>query len=197
MIGSSFKERASSIPIALHLAPNSADRVLPHGAAEQSRERPAHPARVGPGKIDAAISASACFVRAGRPEWSRSSTRPSCCPMFPGGLEGHDRHRPKVPINWRSRWPCRGQPLQPAGRLRRSRQAEAFISVRPSAALSSLQEFFDEAANAVRTPVSKGSNNRPQEKAFLRPLVRRFCSIRFHGVISIGARTPIGLSKTN
>jgi hypothetical protein len=42
-----------SVPIALCLAPNPADRVLPRGAAEQSRERPAHPPRVGPGKIGA------------------------------------------------------------------------------------------------------------------------------------------------
>ena len=39
------------VTIAFHLAPNSADRVFPHGAAEQSREGPAHPARVGPGEI--------------------------------------------------------------------------------------------------------------------------------------------------
>jgi hypothetical protein len=47
------RARVPSAPIALHLAPNSANRVLPHGAAEQSRERPAHPPRVGPGKIGA------------------------------------------------------------------------------------------------------------------------------------------------
>src|SRR6202023_3570811 len=37
--------RVPIVPIALHLAPNSADRVLPHGVAKQSRKRPAHPAR--------------------------------------------------------------------------------------------------------------------------------------------------------
>jgi hypothetical protein len=68
-IGSSASERpfqASQSPFTLHqpsagyskAAPagtfsllRPADRVLPHGAAEQSRERPADPARVGPGKI--------------------------------------------------------------------------------------------------------------------------------------------------
>src|ERR1700757_2511658 len=36
-------------PIALHLAPDPADRIFPHGAAKQGRQRPAHPARVGSG----------------------------------------------------------------------------------------------------------------------------------------------------
>jgi len=47
-----------SVPIALCLAPNTADRVLPHGAAEQSHGRPAHPAPVGPGKIGRSSSNS-------------------------------------------------------------------------------------------------------------------------------------------
>ena len=39
------------VPVAFHLAPDAANRVLAYGAAEQSRERPAHAARVGPGEI--------------------------------------------------------------------------------------------------------------------------------------------------
>jgi hypothetical protein len=51
----------------------------------------------------------------------------------------------------------------------------------------------------VRIPASKGSNQCPQEKAFLRPIhiSRRFYGIRFHGVISIGASTPILFEQTN
>ena len=41
------------VPIALHLAPSPAHRVLADRAAEQRRERPAHPARVGAGEVHA------------------------------------------------------------------------------------------------------------------------------------------------
>ena len=40
----------------------------------------------------------------------------------------------------------------------------------------------------VRTPDSKGSNQSSRSFGRFR---RRFCGIRFHGVISIGATTPI------
>jgi hypothetical protein len=39
------------IPIALHLAPHPADRIFPHRAAKQGRQRPAYPAGVGSGEI--------------------------------------------------------------------------------------------------------------------------------------------------
>ena len=41
------------VPVGLHLAPRPAHRVLAHRAAEQRRERPAYPARVGAGEIAA------------------------------------------------------------------------------------------------------------------------------------------------
>src|SRR4029450_12848722 len=41
------------IPIALHLAPGSAHRVLAHRSAEQGSECPADPARIGAGEIRA------------------------------------------------------------------------------------------------------------------------------------------------
>ena len=48
----------------------------------------------------------------------------------------------------------------------------------------------------IRTPASKGSNQSSQGKAFLRPRPPSLCGIRFHGVISIGATTPIRLVET-
>ena len=50
-----FRQRAGipSLPIALHLAPNPAHRVLADRAAKQSTQRPTHPARIGAGKIAA------------------------------------------------------------------------------------------------------------------------------------------------
>ncbi len=50
-----FGERAivPCLPIALHLPPHPAHRVLAHRAAEQRRERTAHPARVGAGQVGA------------------------------------------------------------------------------------------------------------------------------------------------
>ena len=41
------------VPVALHLAPDPADRVLADRAAEQGAERPAHPARIGAGEVGA------------------------------------------------------------------------------------------------------------------------------------------------
>src|SRR6201996_1044078 len=48
-------ERAGipAIPIALHLAPHPAHRILADRAAKHRCERPAHPTRVGPGKVAA------------------------------------------------------------------------------------------------------------------------------------------------
>src|SRR2546421_163147 len=57
------------------------------------------------------------------------------------------------------------------------------------------QEFLDEAANAGPHPGFQGIEPIvPKEKCpFDR---RRFCGIRFHGVISLGATTPIRLVET-
>src|ERR1700730_11688209 len=46
----------------------------------------------------------------------------------------------------------------------------------------------------MRVRLSKDRTNRPRGKVLLRR--RRFCGIRFHGVISIGATMPIQLVET-
>ena len=61
-IGSSASERAFQA-LALHLAPRPAHRVLADRSAEQGRECPADPARIGAGQVAAGISASAANVR--------------------------------------------------------------------------------------------------------------------------------------
>ena len=51
-IGSSASETGvPGIPVALHLAPDPADRILADRATEQGRQCPPYPARVGAGKI--------------------------------------------------------------------------------------------------------------------------------------------------
>ena len=67
------------VPVALHLAPHPAHRVLADRAAEQGRERTAHPARVGAGEIACPRSARrrpACA--ADKPAAPGSSTPSSC-----------------------------------------------------------------------------------------------------------------------
>jgi hypothetical protein len=59
------------------------------------------------------------------------------------------------------------------------------------------QEFLDEAANAGPHPGFQGIEPIvPKEKRSFGRVRRRFCGIRFHGVISIGATTPIRLVET-
>jgi hypothetical protein len=74
-----------------------------------------------------------------------------------------------------------------------------FISVPPKRSIEfRFQEFFDEAANAGPHPGFQGIEPIvPKKKRSFGRFVRRFCSIRFHGVISIGARTPIRFEQTN
>ncbi len=76
-----FGQRAGipGVPVALHLAPDPAHRVLADRAAEQGGERAAHPARVGAGKIACRRSARrrrACG--ADKPAAPGSSTPSSC-----------------------------------------------------------------------------------------------------------------------
>jgi hypothetical protein len=49
----------------------------------------------------------------------------------------------------------------------------------------------------VRTLASKESNQSPKEKPPFGRFSRRFYGIHFHGVISIGAPTPIRFKQTN
>jgi hypothetical protein len=118
--------RVPIVPIAFHLAPNSADRVLPHGAAKQSRKRPAHPARVSPGKIGAGNQRVGQFRAPLVGRNGRVLPSTVLPPMFPDGLEGR---RPSPA----RRFPSTGArddragnpPFLPPGRRRRSRQGEA------------------------------------------------------------------------
>jgi hypothetical protein len=60
------------------------------------------------------------------------------------------------------------------------------------------QEFLDEAANAGPHPSFKRIEPIvAKEKRSFGRFRRRFCDIRFHGVISIGAPTPIRFEQTN
>jgi hypothetical protein len=60
------------------------------------------------------------------------------------------------------------------------------------------QEFLDEAANASPHPGFQGIEPIiPKEKRSFGCFRRRFCDIRFHGVISLGATTPIRFEQTN
>jgi len=161
MIGSSFKERAfqaSQSPF--HLAPNSADRVLPHGAAEQSRERPAHPARVWSRQDRRRRSARRLFRaplvgRNGRVlPLDRLAVR-----CFQAGSRDTDRHRPKgshqlaltmaVPV---------ASPYNRPAAYAGLGQARPFISgPRPSAALSSASRSSSmKPRMRVRTPGFQG-----------------------------------------
>jgi hypothetical protein len=60
------------------------------------------------------------------------------------------------------------------------------------------QEFLDEAANAAPHPGFQGIEPIvPEKKRSFGRFSRRFYGIRFHGVISIGAPTPIRFEQTN
>ena len=189
-----------SVPIALYLAPNPADRVLPHGAAEQSRERPAHPARVGPGKIGAGDQRVGPF---GTPLVGRNGRVLPLGRLAIRGFEpapGHaHRHRSEgshqsalpmaVPVAGYGSLPLGGVLL---GKPR------PLIPVPPQRSVEfRFQEFLDEAANAGPHPGFQGIKPIvPKEKRCFGRFRRRFCDIRFHGVISLGATTPIRLVET-
>jgi hypothetical protein len=73
-----------------------------------------------------------------------------------------------------------------------------FIPVSPKHGVEfRFQEFLDEAANAGPHPSFQGIEPIvPNEKRSFGRFRRRVCGIRFHGVISIGALTPIRFVET-
>ena len=86
--------------------------------------------------------------------------------------------------------PCGSWPLSATrGRSYRSR---------PSAASSSASRILSmKPRTRFRTPASKGSNQSSPRKSVPSAASRGTCGIRFHGVISIGAPTPIWFEQTN
>ena len=192
--------RIPGIPIALHLAPDAADRVLPHGAAEQSRKRPAHPARVGPGKIGASDQ------RVGTFRASLVSRNGRVLPLdrfaarcVQAGTRDTDSHRPEG-----SHQLALAMAMPVASPYHRSAAYGCFskprslIPVPPQRSVEfRFQEFLDEAANAGPHPSFQGIEPIvPKEKRSFGRLRRRICDIRFHGVISIGALMPILFVET-
>ena len=190
--------RIPGIPIALHLAPDAADRVLPHGAAEQSRKRPAHPARVGPGKIGASDQ------RVGTFRASLVSRNGRVLPLdrfaarcVQAGTRDTDSHRPEgshqltlamaVPV------------ASPSRQLAALSNPRPFIPVPPKRSIQfRFQDPLNEAANAGPHPsFQRIEPIVPNKKRSLRRFPRYPCDIPFHGVISIGAPTPIRFEQTN
>src|SRR3984893_16654211 len=74
-----------------------------------------------------------------------------------------------------------------------------FIPVPPKRSVEfRFQEFLDEAANAGPHPGFQGIEPIvPKKKRSFSRFRRSFYGIRFHGVISIGAPTPIRFEQTN
>jgi hypothetical protein len=74
-----------------------------------------------------------------------------------------------------------------------------FIPVPPKRGVEfRFQEFLNEAANAGSHPGFQGIEPIvPKEKRCFGCIRRRLHGIRFHGVISIGATTPIRFEQTN
>jgi hypothetical protein len=74
-----------------------------------------------------------------------------------------------------------------------------FIPVPPKRGVEfRFQKFLDEAANAAPHPGFQGIEPIvPKEKRPFGCIRRRLYGIRFHGVISIGALTPIRFEQTN
>src|SRR3984893_3271873 len=105
---------------------------------------------------------------------------------------------PKVPISPRWRWPCRASPHNRPAAYAGLGKPRPFIPVPPQRNVEfRFQEFLDEAANAGPHPGFQGIEPIvPKEKCSFGRVRRRFCGIRFHGVISIGATTPIRLVET-
>ena len=103
-------ERAGvpGVPVGLHLAPDSAHRVLADRAAEQGGERAAHPARVGAGKIGAGDqrvgSLRAPLIG---PQRLALPLRCLALGVFSLARGTSISTRPKLPISDRDRWPWR------------------------------------------------------------------------------------------
>jgi hypothetical protein len=119
--------------------------------------------------------------------------------MFQTGSRDTNRHRPEgshqlalamaVPV---------ASPHNRAAAYAGFAKPRPFITVPPKRSVEfRFQEFLDEAANAVPHPSFQGIEPIvPKEKRSFGRLRRRICDIRFHGVISIGALTPILFVET-
>src|SRR6202043_2595166 len=193
--------RVPIVPIALHLAPDAANRVLPHGAAKQSRKRPAHPARVGPGKIGAGdqrvgLFCAALISRNGRVfPLDRLALR-----CFQTGSRDADRRWPEGShqLALAMAVPVASPHKRPAAHARFGKP-RPFIPVPPKRNVEfRFQEFLDEAANAGPHPGFQGIEPIvPKKKRSFSRFRCSFYGIRFHGVISIGAPTPIRFEQAN
>ncbi len=174
MISSSFRERAfqaSQSPFTL--CQTRLTVSFPTAPPNKAASAPAHPARVGPGKIGASDQRVGLF----RPPLVGRNGRilpldrlPVRC--FQAGSRDTDRHRPEASHHWRSRWPCRwpaSTPCRPPTPVLATR-GRSYRS-RPSAASSSASRSSSmKPRMRVRTQLPKDRTNRPQGKAFLRPL---------------------------
>jgi hypothetical protein len=101
---------------------------------------------------------------------------------------------PKGPISPRSLWPCRWPAPQLGRRQRRPRQAEA---VHTGLVAFRFQEVLGETANAGPHPgFQRIEPILPKKKRSFGRFLCRFCGIRFHGVISLGAPTPIRFEQS-
>ena len=151
--------RVPSVPIAFHLAPDPADRVLPNGAAEQGRERPAHPARVGPGKIGASDQRVGLFRAPliGRKGHVLPLDR-FALRCVQAGSRDTDRHRPEgshqlalamaMPV---------ASPYQRSAAYGRFGKPRSLIPFPPQHSVEfRFQELLDEAANAGPRPSFQG-----------------------------------------
>src|ERR1700716_272126 len=176
-------------------------RFLPHGGAEQGGERPAHPPRVGSRKIGAGDQRVGLFrapLVGGNGRVLPLDRLAGRC--FPTGSGDTDRHRPEgsdqlalamaVPM---------ASPHNRAAAYAGLAKPRPFIAVPPKRSVEFLfQEFLDEAANAGPNPGFQGIEPiAPKKKRSFGRFSRRFYGIRFHGVISIGASTPIRFEQTN
>jgi hypothetical protein len=119
--------------------------------------------------------------------------------MLPGGRDT-DRHRPEAShqLALAMAVPVASPHTLPAAYAGLG-NPRPFMPVPPKRSIEfRFQEFLDEAANAGPHPsFQRIEPIVPKEKRSFGRFRRRFCDIRLHGVISIGAPTPIRFEQTN
>ena len=202
MIGSPASERAfqaSQSPLTLRQTRLTV--FLSHGAAEQSRERPSHPAGVGSGKIGAGDQRVGLF---GAPLIGRNGR---ILPLgrlavrcFQTGAGHADRHRSEGShqLALAMAVPVAGRPSRPCGTLRCGERRPLIALARQCGVELRFQQILDEAANArAHRRLQRIEPISSEENVPFRRIGRRFHGNCFHGVISVGASTPIRFERTN
>src|SRR3984893_8822004 len=201
MIGSSFKERAFQLSQSPFTLRQTRLTVSFPTAPPNKAASPAHPARVGPGKIGAGdqrvgLFCAALISRNGRVfPLDRLALR-----CFQTGSRDADRRWPEgshqlalaraVPV---------ASPHKRPAAYARFGKPRPFIPVPPKRSVEfRFQEFLDEGANAGPHPgFQRIEPIATKKKRSFGRFSRRFYGMRFHGVISIGASTPIRFEQTN